>query len=146
MVDRDARKAAAEKVRYFVNGGITNFEFEDSQPSTRDEAVLAIYDTLWLFYDDFEKHKLVLGHAIPEKTKKDMARWLMFLYSDEEYEWPPISYPGARPLEHGFLSKIFGGPDKESKFMRRGGYGFWPFISEETYLQAKQNPSLLSSN
>lgn len=145
MIDRDARKITAEKVRHFINGGIDNFEFEDSEPTTNDEAVLAIFSTLWLFYDDFKKHKMVADHAIPKNTKKVMARWLMFLYSNQEYEWPSIPHPGARPLEHGFLSKILGGPEKESKFMRQGSYEFWPFISEEAYLDAMENPSLLSS-
>ena len=145
MIDRNARKLAAENVRHFVNGGITNFELEESQPNTEDKAVLAIYDSLWLFYDDFRTHKLVSEHALPESTKKAMARWLMFLYTDQEYVWPAIAYPGARPLEHGLLSKILRRPAKESSFMRQGSYEFWPFISEQAYLQAKQNPCLLSS-
>lgn len=145
MIDRSARELAAEQVRHFINGGTTNFEFECSEPDTEDEAVLAIYDTLWLFYDDLKEHKLVGEQAIPKNTKKIMARWLMFLYSGQEYEWPSISYPGVRPLQHGFISKILGGPEKEAKFMQHGNYDLWPFISEEAYLNAKQNPTLLSS-
>ena len=83
---------------------------------------------------------------MPEDTKKQMVRWVLFLYSDAEYEWPKIRFAGIRPLKHGFVSKLFGGPQKELSFMASGNYAVWPFISAESFEYAKQNPTLLSGS
>ena len=69
--------------------------------------------------------------------KRVIARWVMFLHSDFEYEWPNVSYPGLRPLERTFYRK------KEKRFMESGDYDVWPFISKASFESAKANPVLL---
>ena len=44
-VDTGARRQAAHIFRNFINGKISNDEFEDSIPNTRDRAILAIWET-----------------------------------------------------------------------------------------------------
>lgn len=146
MVDRKARDRMAEILRHFASGQLSNFEFEDQVPSTKDAAVRAIFDTAWCFYDDFDKHYMKGKWALPESTKSQMARWAMFLYSDEEYVWPDISFAGIRPLRHGFISSLFKGPEKEQRFIAAGDYEVWPFISVESFERAKANPKLLAGN
>ena len=146
MIDRAARNQAAEIVRRFISGQITNFEFEAKMPNTKDLAVLAIEDSLWLFYDDFKKHKLSGHWKLPDQTKSEMVRWVMFLHTNDEYFWPNINYPGVRPLQHGFFSKLFKGPEREQAFMQAGLYSVWPFINNESFQNAKQNPVLLAGS
>ncbi|WP_372634072.1 hypothetical protein [Alcanivorax jadensis] len=144
MIDYEARKEAAEVARRFVAGQISNFEFENGFPSSKDPAIRAIEDTLWCFYDDFEEHQLRDKWIAPEETKKVMIRWVMFLYSDEEYEWPKISYPGVRPIEYELFGKLLNRYKNQYAFLSSGEIEYWPFISKESFDHAKKNPSLLA--
>ena len=146
MIDAEARKKAAEIARRFVAGHVSNFEFENEFPSSKDPAMWAIEDTQWCFYDDFEEHCLKGKWRVPEEKKSVMLRWVMFLYSKEEYEWPKISYPGVRPIEYGLFGKLFNRHKKQHEFLTSGEVDFWPFINKESYLNAKQNPVLLSGS
>lgn len=146
MIDYEARKNAAEVARRFVGGQISNFEFENSFPSSKDPAMWAIEDTLWCFYDDFEEHQLKGKRSVPEETKQLMLRWVMFLYSDIEYEWPKISYPGVRPIQYGLFGKLFNRQKKQHAFLSSGDIEFWPFINQESFEYAKNNPSLLAGS
>lgn len=144
MIDFVARKKAAEVARRFVAGQISNFEFENRFPSSKDPAMWAIEDTFWCFYDDFEEHPLKGKWCVPEETKQLMLRWVMFLYSDIEYEWPAISYPGVRPIQYGLFGKLFNRHKNQHAFLNSGDIEFWPFINKESFESAKNNPSLLA--
>ncbi|WP_404355345.1 hypothetical protein [Methylotuvimicrobium sp. KM1] len=144
-IDRKARDKLAELVRWLISGQISNFKFEKETPNTDDPGVLAIIHSLWCFYDDFKEHKLSGDKTLPETTKNELKRWIVFLYSDEKYLWPEISYPGVRPIEQNFVSKLFNGSEKEKKFMEAGDYSLWPFFDKEMYDRAMRNPKLLAS-
>lgn len=146
VIDNEERKKAAEVVRRFISGRITNFDFEKNMPATKDLAVQAIEDSLWLLYDDFEKHKLDAERTLPAATKSQMARWVMFLHTDEEYRWPTFRYPGLLPLKHGLVSRLLKKPLREYEFMSSGEYDVWPFISKAQFEHAKQKPVLLAAS
>lgn len=133
----------AEVLRHFISGQLTNFDFEEKIPSSSDPIILEVYDSIWLYYDDFTKHKLKGKWALPKETKKIMSRWIIFLHSNEEYKWPKFRYAGVRPLEHNRLSRLLKKPEKEQKVMGFGNYDVWPFINLESYNNAKKNPKLL---
>src|SRR5688572_4104535 len=76
MVDREARDKSAEILRHFVVGQSFNFDFQDSQPTTKDPVIDAIWDSLWPFYCDVRKHKMKNEWAIPEEGKRKIANWL----------------------------------------------------------------------
>lgn len=145
MIDVPARKKAAQAARRFVSGQISNFEFENSFPSSKDPGVWAIEDTLWCFYDDFDEHALKGKWEPPSEIRTLMNRWVLFLYSKEEYLWPRVSYPGLRPFEIGFWGRLFKCHIKQAEFMAAGEFNYWPFISKEAFQNAKNSPVLLSS-
>ena len=58
MIDAKARKEAAEVARHFASGHITNYDFENRLPSSKDPAIWAVEDTFWCLYDDFKEHKI----------------------------------------------------------------------------------------
>jgi hypothetical protein len=144
VVDRDARDKAAAILRHFISGQITNFKFEGELPSSNDPVISAIEDSMWFFYDDLTKHKMKGDWALPKQTKEIMARWIMFLYTDEEYKWPEFPHAGVRPLKHGWLSRLLGKAREEQMFMGSGAYNVWPFFNKESYKNAKRDPKLLS--
>lgn len=149
MIDRHARDQAAQLLRQFAAGTTTNFRLEESWPSSEDRALWALEDTVWCFYDDFEEHKLRGKWKLSEEWKSITARWVIFLHSDEEYEWPPFRYPGIRPLFSGWFARVIGLAKRrrklEAKFMANGEYRYWPFVSEESFERANANPKLLAS-
>ena len=146
MVDRESRDKAAEVLRRFISGQITNFDFEAKMPLSEDEVILAVEDSMWCFYDDFRKHKMKGEWKLPKETVEIMSRWIIFLHTNNEYKWPNFSFAGIRPLEHGWLSKLSGKPIKEQAFMQTGAYSVWPFFDMESYNNALQNPRLLSGS
>ncbi|MHC4153518.1 MAG: DUF1707 domain-containing protein [Planctomycetota bacterium] len=88
MVDREARDKTAELLRHFAAGRITNDEFEDGLPSkSKDPAIGGICWAAWFLYDDLKEHKLIRRHAVTKDGKRHIARWVVFLKSDLEYEW-----------------------------------------------------------
>jgi hypothetical protein len=153
MIDREARKIAAQALRDFISGKITNFAFEALQPKTEDLAIHAIWDTAWLFYDDFKTHRLEGRNALSVQQRKSCVRWITFLHADLEYCWPPIRLPGSDPnlrVQNGFWRRLlrmdpFGLSSEEAtNFLNAGHYAVWPFISVEDYKKAVASPHLLS--
>ncbi len=139
MVDPDARAKLAQLLEQYTTGQISNFSFEDNIPSSDDLVIHAIYHSMWCFYEDFTEHTASERHAFPSKIKGEFSRWILFLESHEEYEWPDFTYPGVRPIEHGFISRILGNAKKEEKFMQYGEYSVWPFVTSQSFIRAKEN-------
>lgn len=153
MIDRTARDAAAQALRSFINGKMTNFAFEGLQPQTEDPAIHAIWDTCWLYYDDFKEHRLERSHTLTEDERKACVRWIIFLHNDLEYKWPLIRHPGSEPSPRsgkGFWRKLLSlnffdqSEEEVIRFLNSGHYAVWPFISLQDYKHALRSPRLLS--
>ena|SRR5215213_2771380 len=133
----------------YISGQITNWEFIERYPSSWEDPVIwALDDTVWCLYDDIVTHKLSGERALPKEIKNHAARWLMFLYSNEEYLWPKIGRPGFRynpePL---WFSWVFGfWQGRLKKFKASGDYDVWPFLSREDYERARKSAVLLKGN
>ena len=138
MIDRQARDLAAEILRQFFSGRFSQFDFEERIPESKDPAISAIDHTVWCFYDDFCEHKMTGEWKLTPEWRRIIARWVMFLHCDFEYEWPSVRYPGLRPLVRTFFRR------KEKQFMESGDYDVWPFINRASYESAKSNPVLLA--
>ena len=136
-VDKRAREELVFLLELFINGRITNFDFEERLPSTQDKGVNAVIDSVWCLYDDFKEHTMRNEHELSSNEKNAINRWILFLKTDLVYDWPIISYPGVRPLKVTFIDKLLGKKKKEDKFMENGSYKLWPFKNSEDYNKAK---------
>lgn len=152
-VDRYARDRAAQLLRNFISGRVTNDEFEDCVPPTLDRAVLAIWDTAWVLYDDRKEHVLSGRYRPTADMRRICVRWLLFLHSNHEYEWPDLCLPGIDPAtrtEPSFWQRVFHIPERlltpkmAAEFLAAGHYPVWPFISKSNYRHALRKPRLLS--
>ena len=151
MIDKVARKQAAEAIRHFLAGRISNDEFVYRYPRSDDPIIGALDDTLWGFYDDFREHTLMGEFAVPAELKKQVTRWMMFLYTDEEYGWPSINAPGMRAYyQPTWLSRVTGFSKyverRTAAFMAHGEYDVWPFLRREDFDRARRKPVLLGGN
>jgi hypothetical protein len=136
MIDRHARDLAADAVREFMNGSISNREFERRfTRSAGDPALWAIYDALWYCYSDVRKHTLTGKHALNDDWRAIFERCLLFLRSDLEFQWAPPKYS----LWYGFLRLLGFGrivEQRETEARSIGDVEVWPFLKKAEYDEA----------
>lgn len=131
-VDRAARTRLTESLRHYVAKQTTNFEFDDAMFDirTEDRGVIAIRDAAWMLYDDLSKHRANGKWTIEGKERREIARWILFLRSDLEYEWRdqmpwylkiPVHLLSIPTL--GLIWKPI-----RSWVARQGAMEVWPFI------------------
>jgi hypothetical protein len=156
MVDRVARNKFAELLRHFVAGNLTNFEYEDTadrilkNAAREDRSLWAIHSRVWFFYSDVREHRLRDRHALTDEGRSAVARWILFLYSDLEYEWPIrsfISLSGCllRLCTLGLAALILN-PINERRLQRMGSWDLWPFFREADYELELRRPRLLGGH
>ena len=108
MVDIERRKKLAYHLRHLSIGLITNDEFENyitdsvtfgwlpeqyyrANEAKLDDAIIRpLLELSWCLYSDLKEHKLKGNYKLDEKQLKDIARYILFLHSNNEYEWPYI--------------------------------------------------------
>jgi len=147
MIDRTARNRAAETIRRFVTGQITNKEFIRRYPDSKNDPVIwALDDTVWCLYDDIRTHKLSGEYALTKEFKTEVARWLMFLYSDAEYQWPQIGKPGFRQTPSWFCRVFPFAQKRFERFRAAGDYSVWPFLRPADFEDARRKPVLLGGH
>src|SRR5512143_2868744 len=96
MVDRIARLRAGELLRHFAAGQISNDEFEDSFPSrSLDAAVQELRSEAWFLYDDLREYRLAGKDRLSSEMRHQIARWVLFLHTELEYEWPVRTLPAT---------------------------------------------------
>jgi hypothetical protein len=89
MVDRNQRHVASRVLRSFIEGAITNDEFEAQFPRAKhDTAVQAIKANVWMLYSDLRRHKLTGKHEPNAETRALLERCVRFLDTDLDFEWP----------------------------------------------------------
>lgn len=138
MIDRRARTRLAEGIRHLVSGLITNDEFEDIFVLDSDDpAILEIFHEAWLLYSDMEEHRLVGRRRMPREAKREIARWIVFLASDREYEWPVhrgwsgLCFDVANLLTLGFAERM-----RRRASEREAPVELWPFRRHPDYQAA----------
>ena len=83
MVDREARDRAALLLRRFAAGRLTNDEFDEAYPgSAGDRALPEVGGAAWHLHSDGEVHRLTGEYALARLTRRDVARWVVFLHTD----------------------------------------------------------------
>ena len=147
MIDRDARNNMAVLVRRLVACRITNDDFEEEVPRSDDPAIHAVHGMAWRLYSDLETHFLNGRHSIPKDGRREIARWILFLYSNEEYAWPDYSFFQANDWLMNLLTFGWWERRKESQlnqFKAAGDFNVWPFINRASFDSAVNNPTLLT--
>src|SRR5579859_5553001 len=92
MIDRLARNQLAEALRALAAGQISNDEFENRVPRSSDPAIWHIFfDGVWGLSSDLWQHRLRGKHHLSADAKQAVARCVLFLKTDQEFEWPQPS-------------------------------------------------------
>ncbi len=141
MIDRVARTCLAKNMRHLVSGQITNDEFEDRALfGTADPAVYKVFmGGPWLFYSDLSEHRLIGPLRVPRPARRELARCILFLASDLEYEWPvQTTSAWARFVIGNLFTLGWLGRRHRRKLSATGELDVWPFYRRADYELALQ--------
>jgi hypothetical protein len=92
MIHRQSRRRLALALRRYAATRITNVQLDEIDVDWRDRGAVAVKEMAWGLYDDLYTHKAVGRHALNRDVRRMVARWVVFLMSDEEYLWPEYSF------------------------------------------------------
>ena len=146
VVDRQSRNQLAEAIRALVSGQISNDEFERRVPiKSEDPAVWHLYfDGVWFLYSDLWEYRLKKKHRLPPATKEEVARWILFLKTDQPFQWPQpkvwerlLMFVGSL-VTFGLAARFY-----RRKYQSAGEWEVWPFISRASYEEALKTPVYL---
>ncbi len=138
-MNRKDRNLLAENLRHYLSGTITNFEFMDRiEPiyKTDDKGVRAVESEFWFCYDDLKEHKNVGKRKLPNETEMHIKRFILFLKSDNEYEWkdPKFSNPFKWILNLITIKRYPKKSEKnELKNEETGDDQVWPFFRQTEF-------------
>jgi hypothetical protein len=173
MIDRVSRDALAQALRHYVAGLITNDDLDDivmmvECDAHSDQGVVTVAEMAWNLYDDTYEHRATGKHAFDRKGRHEIARWIAFLYSDEEYSWPEFSFgllakeifliwllifflllDNDLSLTGAFMLGLclcmwWRGKRRWQTFQKAGDFNVWPFLCREDLGRILPHPRLLS--
>lgn len=90
-VATEKRRIAADALRKYFRQEIKNDDFAAMFPKAReDRALAAIGDVMWGFYSDNLSHYMFNETRAKLEVRGLYERCILFLESDQEYEWPKL--------------------------------------------------------
>jgi hypothetical protein len=142
MIDAGSRRTVAELLRHLAAGQITNDQSEDRLPcDSADAAVAQIRQQAWFLYGDLREYRFVGRDRLSNEHRREVARWIVFLQSDLEYEWPRMSTVTSALLFIANLCTLgWAGRVIAARFRRHGNLEVWPFIRRSQYDAALRKP------
>jgi hypothetical protein len=147
MIDRNARGQMVLLLRRLATGRMTNHEFDAALPTSRtDPAVDEIYYRgAWGFYSDLSEHRLIGRHRLSRTERREIARFILFLKSDLDYEWPRRELWGELLwMLAGLLTLGLAGRLYWRRLGRRGDVSVWPFLRGEDFERVVHRPCYLA--
>ncbi len=133
MVNPEKRQVARRLIERFLACEITNDEFDAAFPrDASDPALAAIYERLWLYWDDRKTHNLTGKYAPSEEVRDLFRRCQAFLDAGLEYEWPPLGPASANLILLRMFRFRKAVEKREQQEMERissyGDFDVWPFL------------------
>lgn len=139
MIDRASRDRLTNLLRDLQEGSVDGSEFRASSFRSSDLAVREIAEQAWLLFRDLPEPNVPGRKKVLRDLRAEVERWIHFLGSEREYEWPSLS-AAARLL--GFIPSLltfglFWAPYRWW-FKRRGDYRVWPFLDEVQFEETRR--------
>jgi hypothetical protein len=178
MIDIERRRKLALHLRHLSIGLISNDTFESNMMDDvtkgwlpeqyyrdkgikSDDLIIAPMAKLsWSTYSDLKNHKLTGSYQLPKESLKIVARCILFLHSDKEYEWSyfdtnsPVYRFSFRDyilsiltLGYHFRLKRSEQEQLYTAYQKSGDFDYWPFFKKDDYIaQLKNQPFLNFKN
>lgn len=164
MVDKERRKKLALHLRHLSTGQISNDEFEErvmddvtygwlpeqyyraKECATDDAVIRPILEYSWCLYSDTFNHALKGTYKLTDQQIKEIARLILFLHTDKEYNWTYVDITGPF-IRFSFIDMMksiitFGQHfrdrnlkrEEEFELMKKSGdFEYWPFKTRIEY-------------
>lgn len=159
MVDRKHRDLLADAIHELIIGRISNDEFASrvigeygmnplkSPDRWQDAAIGPMVERAWCLYSDDNEYRLSGAYSLTREVRAEVLRWILFLRSDSEYEWPPIRFINpffaSASISGCLLSLLtlgmWGRAEAKRSFeewIKSGEFSVWPFHSLSEFEQA----------
>ncbi len=145
MIDKKARDKFAELFRHLVAGQITNHEFESRIPlSSEDRAIREIWISAWSLYSTYEEYTLTGKYRVPDEDRQEVAKWVLFLKTDQEYQWPRGSLLKEIVMDLRWLVSLgCVGYSFKDLLDTAGDLDVWPFFCQKDLEAARRKPPYL---
>jgi hypothetical protein len=164
MIDTARRKKLALHLRHLSVGLTTNDEFEEAvtesithgwlpeqyyrskQVKNDDPIIQPMLDLCWGLYDDTRQHRLTKSDKLTKEALRIIARSILFLHSDRDYEWsyfdtnnPLLKFSlkdlilTILTLGHHYIKKRKAHLISYYQWQQQGEYDVWPFFRKIDY-------------
>ena len=174
MVDQEARRRYAELVRQFISGRMSLDEYEDRFANLHNDKDLALRE-VWNFLaslcEDAYPQRMTQQWRLDRSARRQAAQAILFLQTDQEYEWRRPLWDGSVFLITAFvvflifallqetpllLRLAFSAPllaawqwyeqwqRKRKRSIFAGDTDAWPFLRQADLAEAVRHPRLLN--
>lgn len=122
----------------------TNHPFYTSDAGNDAAIFYVSHKGFWTLYDDYRTIYLNGEWALSREKRREVARWMLFLYTDLPYEWWEPSLSLTMQIRR-WLNRITEGRVRyEAPYVEEpGNKDFWPFYRQADYEAALKRPPLL---
>ena len=136
MIDREGRDRFALALRRYASGRIDSDALDEAglDADWRDRGLNAVCQMAWNLYPDHAPIRAVGKERIPREGRRQIARWVIFLRSADEYLWPEYRFDGIYWWPLDLLT--FGAYGRrvkrlDAQFFEAGEFAAWPFIGRQ---------------
>ena len=132
-----------------MSGQITNDDLDKVTVDWRDRGAVAVKQMAWLLYDDTRQHRIERRLPRGSEERRDVARWIAFLYSDLEYYWPEYSFIQIVNWPMNLLTWGWWERMKKRRweqFLEAGDFKVWPFCRVDELDRIRRRPRFLGSS
>lgn len=136
MVHTESRRALAQALRHYVSGQLSNDHLDEVVVSREDRGVVAVKEMAWTLYDDFRHHYAEGRHSLGQDSRREIARWILFLNTDLEYAWPVFSFRQSVNWPMDLITRGWWERRKRRAFVEfksAGDFSVWPFLSQSEF-------------
>lgn len=177
MIDKPRRQKLALHLRHLSVGLLTNDDFENAvmedvsdgwlpeqyyrlakaKSEIEDPIIRPMLELCWGLYDDTRHHALTDSGELTKDALKIIARCILFLHSQKEYEWPyfntkhPLLQFSLKDLILSILTLGHHYRDKKEEhiisyyeWQQLGDYDVWPFFKRSDYQEQLKRPPFLA--
>lgn len=130
MIHRSSRDSLALALRRYAARRIANDDLDAVEVDWRDRGAVAVKEAAWCLYDDNYQHKAEGRNAIDRETRREIARWVVFLHSDQASLWPEYKRAGLVDGPMNILTFGWWERHKNQRWLQyqaAGDIAVWPF-------------------
>ena len=129
-----------------THGWLPEQYYRSAYAKKDDAVIIPILELCWGLYDDTRNHKLKGSDQLSPESLKVIARCILFLHTELEYEWPSFDYKSPLfsfslvdflvcllTLGQNFRNKRKAQFEAYETFKKTGGFYYWPFYKKSDY-------------